>query len=67
MPKRDRQGYADYLKKLLPLVRPGGLIRAHNFNSRQANPEFVKGATTNPELETALYSAGAGMSISRKK
>jgi len=63
----DKEGYADYLKKLLPLVRPGGLICAHNINGRQANPEFVKAATTNPELETVLYSAGAGMSVSLKK
>ena len=42
------------VKKLLPRVRPGGLICAHNINSRQANPEFVKAATTNLELETVL-------------
>jgi caffeoyl-CoA O-methyltransferase len=63
----DKEGYADYLKKLLPLVRPGGLICAHNINSRQANPEFVEAATTNPELETVLYAAGGGLSISLKK
>jgi caffeoyl-CoA O-methyltransferase len=63
----DKEGYADYLKKLLPLVRPGGLICAHNINSRQANPEFVKAATTNPELETVLYTSGRGLSISLKK
>jgi predicted O-methyltransferase YrrM len=63
----DKPGYADYLTKLLPLVRPGGLICAHNINSRQANPEFVKAVTTNPELETVLYTAGEGLSISLKK
>ena len=63
----DKPGYPDYLKKLLPLVRPGGLICAHNINSRQANPEFVKAATTNPELETVVYTAGEGLSISLKK
>jgi caffeoyl-CoA O-methyltransferase len=63
----DKEGYADYLKKLLPLMRPGGLICAHNINSRQANPEFIKAATTNSELETVLYSAGGGLSISLKK
>jgi len=26
----DKAGYLDYLNKLLPLVRPGGLILAHN-------------------------------------
>ena len=63
----DKEGYADYLQKLLPLVRPGGLICAHNINSRQANPKFVKAATTDPKLETVVYTAGAGMSISLKK
>lgn len=63
----DKEGYADYLKKLLPLVRPGGLLCAHNINSRQTNPEFMEAATTNPELETVLYTSGGGMSISLKK
>ena len=34
----DKEGYLDYLEKLLPLVRPGGLIVAHNMNQRQADP-----------------------------
>jgi predicted O-methyltransferase YrrM len=29
----DKEGYLDYLNKLLPLVRPGGLIISHNWNS----------------------------------
>jgi caffeoyl-CoA O-methyltransferase len=29
----DKDGYIDYLNKLLPLVRPGGLIVAHNMRS----------------------------------
>jgi len=48
-------------------VRPGGLICAHNIGRREGNPEFVKAATTSPELETVLYTSGAGMSISLKK
>ncbi len=28
----DKEGYIDYLNKLLPLVRPGGLVIAHNHN-----------------------------------
>jgi len=27
----DKDGYIDYLEKLVPLVRPGGLIIAHNM------------------------------------
>jgi predicted O-methyltransferase YrrM len=63
----DKEGYADYLKKLLPLVRPGGLVLAHNINSRTPNPEFLKAVTTNPELETVFYTRGAGMSVTLKK
>lgn len=48
----DKEGYLDYLNKLLPLVRPGGLIIPHNMNNRQADPKFVEAITTNPDLET---------------
>ena len=64
----DKSGYIDYLNKLLPLVRPGGLILAHNINPRQADPEYVKAITTNPELETIfLHMEGAGVSVTLKK
>ena len=43
-----RQGYLDDLTKLLPLVRPGGLILAHNMASPPPDPAFVKAITTNP-------------------
>ena len=48
----DKQGYLDYFTKLLPLVRPGGLVVAHNMASPPPDPAFVKAVTTNPELET---------------
>jgi predicted O-methyltransferase YrrM len=63
----DKEGYLDYLKKLLPLVRPGGMVLAHNMTPRMANPEFVKAITTNPELETLYFTAGGGMSMTLKK
>lgn len=63
----DKQGYLDYLNKLLPLMRPGGLVLAHNMNPRMADPEFLKAITTNPELETLFYQEGGGMSVSLKK
>jgi predicted O-methyltransferase YrrM len=63
----DKQGYLDYLEKLLPLVRPGGLILAHNMNPRMADERFVEAITKNPELETLFYLEGGGMSISMKK
>ena len=64
----DKEGYIDYLNKLLPLVRPGGLIVAHNMNPRQADPGYVKAITTNPDLETLLLlKEGAGVSVTLKK
>jgi len=64
----DKEGYIDYLNKLLPVVRPGGLIIAHNMNPRMAHRPFVEAITTNPELETAfVYMEGSGISVTLKK
>jgi len=64
----DKQGYLDYLEKLLPLVRPGGLVVAHNMNPRQADPRFVKAITTNPALETLFLNMDlTGVAVSLKK
>ncbi|MGA2328156.1 MAG: O-methyltransferase [Bryobacteraceae bacterium] len=60
----DKQGYVDYLSRLLPLVRPGGLILAHNVDSA---PEYVRAVTTNPDLETVFYMQGAGLGVTLKK
>ena len=63
----DKEGYSDYLTKLLPRVRPGGLICAHNITSRMSNPEYLKAITTNPKLDTVFYTPGGGLSVSLKK
>jgi caffeoyl-CoA O-methyltransferase len=63
----DKEGYADYLAKLLPKVRPGGLILAHNISGRMANPQYVEAITTNPDLETVFYSQAGGISVTLKK
>jgi len=60
----DKEGYIDYLNKLLPLVRPGGLVIAHNINTRMADPKYMKAITTNPKLETIVRS---GVSLTLKK
>jgi predicted O-methyltransferase YrrM len=60
----DKEGYIDYLDKLLPLVRPGGLIIAHNINPRMADPKYMEAITTNPDLETIVRS---GVSSTLKK
>ncbi len=65
----DKEGYLDYLEKLLPLVRPGGLIVAHNMSERQADPRYVKAITTNPAVETVflnLETSGIGVTLKKR-
>ncbi|MHC4330718.1 MAG: O-methyltransferase [Planctomycetota bacterium] len=50
----DKEGYVDYLNKLLPLIRPGGLIIGHNINPRMADPKYMEAITANPNLETII-------------
>jgi predicted O-methyltransferase YrrM len=60
----EKEGYVDYLNKLLPLVRPGGLILAHNTNMI---PDYMKVVTSSAELETVVYTTGGGMAVTLKK
>jgi predicted O-methyltransferase YrrM len=64
----DKEGYIDYMNKLLPKLRPGGLVIAHNMNTRQADPDYVKAITENPDLETLiLLKEGTGVGVTLKK
>lgn len=63
----DKEGYIDYLNKLLPKIRPGGLVVAHNINTGQADPRYVEAITGNADLETVFYSQGGGVSVTMKK
>lgn len=64
----DKEGYIDYLDKLLSKLRPGGLVIAHNMNTRQAHKPFVEAITKNPALETLfLHMDGAGVGVTMKK
>ena len=60
----DKEGYLDYMNKLLPLVRPGGLILAHNVESA---PDYVRAVTTAPGLETVFAGDGGGLGVTLKK
>jgi predicted O-methyltransferase YrrM len=60
----DKGGYMDYLGKVLPLVRPGGLILAHNV---EMVPDYVKAVTASPDLETVFYMEGGGLAVTLKK
>jgi predicted O-methyltransferase YrrM len=64
----DKEGYVFYLKRLLPLVRPGGLIVAHNMARPAPDPRYLEAITTNPDLETVfLLMDGAGVGVTLKK
>lgn len=58
----DKEGYTDYLNKLLPLVRPGGLILSHNIES--TGQDYINAITTNPVLETIQTE---GVTVTLKK
>jgi predicted O-methyltransferase YrrM len=62
----DKEGYIDYLNKLLPLVRPGGLIIAHNITPGQADPKYVEAVTTNPDLESILLNGGVSVTLKKR-
>ncbi len=64
----DKEGYIDYLNKLLPLVRPGGLILAHNMNRPTPDPRYIDAITKNPHLDTSfLLMDGSGLGVTLKK
>ncbi len=65
----DKEGYVDYLAKLRPLVRPGGLIVAHNMASPPPDPAYVRAVTTDPALETVflnMHDAGVGVTLRKR-
>jgi caffeoyl-CoA O-methyltransferase len=64
----EKEGYDAYLKELLPRVRPGGLILAHNMRRPAPNPRYVEAITTSPDLDTSfVLMDGAGLGITLKK
>jgi predicted O-methyltransferase YrrM len=64
----DKEGYIDYLEKLLPLVRPGGLVLAHNMRRPPPDPRYIEAITTNPALDTTfVLMDGAGIGVTLKK
>jgi len=60
----EKEGYVDYLNKLLPLVRPGGLILAHNVDMV---PDYMRAVNANAALDTVVYSSGGGLAVTIKK
>ena len=65
----DKSGYIDYLEKLVPLLRYGGLVVAHNMNPAMADPKYVEAITSDPDLETIFLSKSlrGGVGVTLKK
>jgi predicted O-methyltransferase YrrM len=64
----DKDGYPDYLEKLAPRVRPGGLIVAHNMASPPPDPRYIEAVTTDPAYDTVFLNMhAAGIAVTLKK
>jgi len=65
----EKSGYLDYLKTLMPLVKSGGLILAHNTTDLGPQmQDYIKAVTTHPDLETIfLHKHDRGIGVSLKK
>ena len=64
----EKEGFVDYLNTLLPLVRPGGLIIAHD-SSGEAHKmhDYFKAIAAHPDLESVMVDPSRwGMCITRK-
>jgi predicted O-methyltransferase YrrM len=55
----DKDGYHDYLQQLLPLVRPGGLIVAHNMD-QYGTQTYIDAVVKDADLETLFINTGSG-------
>ena len=64
----EKKGYVDYLEKLLPLIRPGGLILGHDMHRPMPDPRYMEAVTTNPDLDTSfIMMESFGISMTLKK
>ena len=65
----EKKGYVDYLDKLLPLIRPGGLILGHDMHRPMPDPRYIEAITTNPDLDTSfimMESFGISMTVKKR-
>lgn len=62
----DKEGYRDYLDKVLPHVRPGGLILAHNIGRIGQNPDYMRAVTENPALETIRMNQEMAVTLKKR-
>jgi caffeoyl-CoA O-methyltransferase len=63
----DKEGYLDYMNKLLPLVRPGGIIISHNWDAM--DQDYIDRLTKSPDLETLIQNihiGGVGVTLKKR-
>ena len=63
-----KQDYVRYLDMVIPIVRPGGVIVAHNVTDlKEELTDFIRAVQTNPQLKTTIENPGpGGFSVSYK-
>ena len=60
-----KNDYIKYLKMVLPKVRKGGVIIAHNiYNNATGMLDFIEEIKTNPALKTEFLALGTGQGLS---
>ena len=64
-----KQDYVKYLNLVIPMVRPGGVIVAHNVTDlKDELTDFIHAVKTNPQLKTDFENPGpGGFSVSYKR
>ncbi len=62
----DKEWYVNYAKAVLPRLVAGGCLVTHNVSDRGwgSNAGYLQFLRSQPNLETSLFTAGGGMSIS---
>ncbi len=65
----DKEWYVNYAKTVLPRLVSGGCLVTHNVSDRGwgSNAGYLQFLRSLPSLETTLFTAGGGMSVSYKK
>jgi len=63
-----KQDYVKYLDMVIPIVRPGGVIVAHNVTDlKEELTDFIRAVQMNPQLKTTIENPGpGGFSVSYK-
>ena len=69
----DKEWYTNYAKAIIPKLRVGGCLTAHNVTARGGRRstgmtgDFYAYVTGLPFLETTMFTRGSGLSISYKR